>query len=237
MESFMYTEKMKREGDLFDAWEREHKRQALSNFCPDGIVNGDFFGVEYPKVLFVLKETSSLEGGFSLKSFLNKGAKNGAQTFNNVARWTAIIRRFYIDGVEEKWENLKNVNEGFRKEQLRHVAVMNLKKVSGGPEANNDSIKSAAYRDKIFIQKQFDLYNADIVICGGVFDLFTNVVDLKNIELSETDRGFRYGIFGNSKNQLILDSYHPAARTNGKFLAYSLFDTVSKLTEVYKLGR
>ena len=54
----------------------------------------------------------------------------------------------------------------FRKETLKSICSMNLKKTPGGSSTKPAELKFAK-EDGNFIQKQYNLYNPDITICGG----------------------------------------------------------------------
>ena len=45
---------------------------------------------------------------------------------------------------------------------------MNLKKSPGGPTTNSAALATVARQDKDYIRRQYDLYDPDITICGGV---------------------------------------------------------------------
>lgn len=110
------------ENELFAEWKKRNK-----NFSADGVVNESLYAASCKKLLFILKETNKAEEDFDLRSFLAKGER--PHSWDNVTRWVMGIRNFDTD---MKWSDLKSIDKEQRKEHLSTIAVMNMKKETGG---------------------------------------------------------------------------------------------------------
>lgn len=121
-------------------------------------------------------------------------------------------------------------NERRRKEYLKKIAVINLKKTSGGYVANMKAIGQAAIDNQLIIKNQIKLYRPDIIICCGTGYIFKENY-YKDIPLQTTSRGVDYFVAGETK--VILFS-HPAARVPSQYLHFALLDAVK---EIFKIGQ
>lgn len=54
------------------------------------------------------------------------------------------------------------------KQQLRRVAIINLKKLAGSGTANREAISVQAWRDREYIRRQVQIINPNLVVTCGV---------------------------------------------------------------------
>jgi hypothetical protein len=210
-----------KEQELFNRW-----RQSRLEFVPDGIVDEELYLASSPKILFVMKEVNS-EGNsdWDLRDFIRDGAR--PQTWDNVTRWVIGIRRLPED---IQWQELKDITEEQRREQLKSICVMNLKKSPGSHTTNKNELAEAALKDKDFLNEQFYLYNPDLVICGGdvTCDRFQESVQLKYDEKwTITKRGVWFTKFNG--NKILVSFVHPEARVDDHLKYYGLVDAVREI--------
>lgn len=131
-----------------------------SEVSRDGRLDPASFGEVRPRVVFVLKETNDFAGG-ELQELLAKGPR--FRMWYTVARWAAGL----LDGFPpydeiDKYERMRDA--------LHKVAVVNLKKVTGGSSSWSRVIHAAALRDKTFLRKQLHMLDPDVIVACGTFE-------------------------------------------------------------------
>lgn len=208
-----------RERSLFEKWS-----QTCPDLVCDGVVDGQAYLKADPQVLLVLKEVNDKNGGgWDLRKFIRNGARG--QTWNNVTRWMTGIRNLDRD---LPWSEVKKVGVTDRREKLRSLCVMNLKKSPGGTSSNAKEIHAAALKYRSLINSQFNLYNPDLVICGGTAKTFSTVINYgRDLDWKRTRRGVRY--CEPVPGQHIVDYFHPQARYRASMLYYCLVDAVREI--------
>ena len=141
-----------RERSLFEGW-----RAKTKNFIEDGVVDEQSFLQQQCRYVFVLKEANQM-GTTTLTDFLRDGAPgNGGHTWNPVCRW--------LTG-----EASRTFTTAERKEILRDIAVMNLKKEDGGNVTDMRELERVVERDCDLIKAQMEIYiqhEPVVFICCG----------------------------------------------------------------------
>lgn len=127
-----------------------------------------------------------------------------------------------------KWGDLEKIGVDKRKEVLRSICAINLKKTPGGHTTNRASFNTAIIEDKRFIQRQYDLYNPDITICCGTGWDFQMTLDLVNEEVYETSRGIKWYLSKQKKPVIVYP--HPSARVQDSILVYGLIDAIREIS-------
>ena len=115
-----------KEEELFKEWEKSRRL-----FVRDGVVSERDYLKSCPKIAFILKETNN-PGFNDLREFLRDGGRE--ESWNNVARWVHGIRNLPS---ECNWSCYEKIEEGFRREMLRGIVAMNLKKSPGGSSTDS----------------------------------------------------------------------------------------------------
>lgn len=145
---------MKELDDLLDKWKSEY---CFDAFIRDGIVDSDHY--KNPHILYILRDMNCK----SERDLCNDLRCNGSgwKTWNNIGRWTKAL----LDGNEEY---PRDMSTDKRVEQVKHIAVMNLKKEGGNSRtAGNELLESVqSQHEKIF--SEISLCNPDIIICCGL---------------------------------------------------------------------
>lgn len=187
----------------------------------DGIVNEEEYLDSKYKILYVMKEVNG-GSGWNLKDFLYDGGRS--QTWDNVARWTEGLLNI---NYEYSWDYLEKNNEKRRKDFLKKIGVINLKKTPGRHTSEYKKISMAAFENRNLIKKQVDLYNPDIIICCGTADdLVKNYFESNIVNWDMTKRGIQFIRF---KDKIIISFAHPEARIRDAYLYYSLIDGVREI--------
>lgn len=211
------------EKELFEEWKENRKP-----FVADGVVSEEYF--KNPKIVFILKEVNDPnDDEWDLREYLRgEYDKNGdepvAQTWNNVARWVHGIRK--INSIPD-WEDYPKIDVKFRKDVLKSICVMNLKKSPGIHTTNYDELKKVAEEDRVFIQRQYNIYKPDITICCGRGYLFRSVIGDGKIKWETTNRDVKW--YKQKSNSIVISYFHPQARIKSSLMLYSLLDAVHEI--------
>ncbi len=211
------------EEDLFTEWRRHRP-----NFVADGVADEVAYLESSPRLLFVLKEVNDPDGGgWDLRHFMLEGGR--AQTWDNVTRWIEGIRQPPDD---VPWKAFENMTEERRRQDLRSIAAMNLKKSPGGHTTELVALANAAAADRAFLNRQFSLYEPDLVICCGTDTNNTlhRLVDLGgDPQWKTTRRGIWYHEFQQCK--FVVSFAHPEARVANCLLYYGLIDALREILQ------
>ena len=140
--------------ELFLRWQKAH---SFSAFIKDGIVDADCY--KKPHVLFVLRDMNYKSECDLREDIRTRGS--GWKTWNNVGRWTKAL----LDGDSEYPFDMSKEK---RIEQLRRVAVMNLKKEGGTSRAVGKDLLEAVKKHRDLIYEEICLCDPDIIICCGL---------------------------------------------------------------------
>jgi hypothetical protein len=157
----------KRLATLFDEWLRTYPKRLWREFHKDGIVSEDWYWRETHRLLFVQLEPNS-KGGWSDR-FLGRDLRelfageelNWKPGHRNLALWTRAL----LDGVTK----FDSPAVGPAQEQLRRVAIINLKKLAGSGTADHAAISVQAWHDRAMICRQVRLIRPTLVVTCGEF--------------------------------------------------------------------
>ena len=212
---------VEREEELFREWEKRRE-----SFVPDGAVSEQDYLKSCPQIAFILKETNDPGDDFDLRQFLRDGGR--WQTWDNVARWVHGIRNLPS---ECDWSFYENLDERFRREMLRSIVAMNLKKSPGGSSTDSADLRTVAEDDAADIQKQYAIYDPDITICGGVESTggaFRGLVH-PGMDWRQTTRGILW--YRRSAQKYVVAFPHPEARVQDALLLYALLDAIKEIKQ------
>lgn len=194
-----------RENELFESCKAYEK----VGFVPDGMVCEAEFNKAPIKILGLFKEVNDPEHKekWDLRDFLEYGGR--LQTWNAFCQW---LKGIYAYPNMPAFECIQRINLEERKTLLQKIVVMNLKKVGGGSITNRKALAKVAEKDKDLLNKQFEFYDVDFVICCGrdVARLAKRfIAPIKNADdwkiLPET--GVKYIEF--ASRQFAISFYHP----------------------------
>lgn len=212
---------VQQEESLFEEW-----RVARPGFVSDGVVDETAYLASEQRLLFILKEVNDPDGGdWDLREFMRNGGRS--QTWNNITRWIEGIRQL---PAEIAWKQLEPIDEQRRIDALSSIAAMNLKKSPGGHTTNLEELNRVAVEDRVFINRQFNLYDPDIVICCGspTSDTFHSLIDLGAAPSWQmTSRGIWFHEFKPGK--YVVSYAHPEARVADCLLYYGIIDALREI--------
>ncbi|ATV28704.1 hypothetical protein CTM63_05910 [Prevotella intermedia] len=226
-----------KEKSLFESIKEDLKRKGITKIVSDGVVSEDTWELVKIRCLFLLKEAMGENDDFSLTDFLAKGARyKGDKTWCNVARWIYCIFKqlenpsfpIHID----YYDDVRKVGltPNGRKEWLKYIAAVNVKKEPGKSKTNTKILKEQfkQYYAK-WIPKQLKMYEGiNLIVCCGagvkeclidVFEeTFAEKYNFKNWKVFEYPGNYTARIlYYELKNgTVIVDFWHPAARTSNE---------------------
>jgi hypothetical protein len=206
------------EEHLFSQWKGNRE-----GFVRDGVVSERDYLESNPRIAFILKEVNDPDGGgWDLREFIAEGGRS--QTWDNITRWVHGIRnRRSIPN----WEFYSQITNEFRIEILKSICAINLKKSPGAHTTDNASLNAVANEDKAYIQRQYEIYDPDLTICGGTGDLFKWVVGHDPKEWKTTSRGIWW--YERDTNKYVISFSHPEARVHNPLLVYGLLDAINEI--------
>lgn len=206
-----------KENELFREWV---DNTSGTDFVYDGVVNPDEWEKMPIHVVFLLKETNGFSG--DLRHFLNAGGR--WMTWNNIARWTYVLRQRVVKKETPRWEKAKRIYNETRKYNLRKIAVINVKKRAGTAVTNTQELIEAFRKDnKSFLVRQLNMlgYVDYIVCCGkGVAACYEECIGEK-LEWKRLHPQIQKTT--NQHGTVIVDFVHPQSRYSAENL-FRLFD-------------
>ena len=223
--------KMKEE-KIFEEYKKAFPEQA-DHIVYDGLASVENYMQAPVKIVFLLKEVNDEGGGgWDLRDVMCEGERTS--TWNNVTQWTEGLFDLAKKEKEKNWEHYANITEDRRKDILKYIGAVNLKKIPGSYVADGNAVFSESLKNKDFLLAQLDLYQPDILICGGTFDnLYYHLLENKQPKIETTTRGIQYCIDEN--NTIIIDYHHPAARAKAQILLYALLDAVAEIKNKHSI--
>ena len=189
---------------LFAEWADRFEGE---RFMKDGIIHEDDWDKSRCKVLVVLKEDNNCPSDDLRKECREKPwPVPGSWSYGLQQSGPGKVRAYSEASKDE------SVAEG-----CRSLAILNLKKSSGGPIANPDTIRKYALRDADLIRREMEIINPDIIICGGTFSIFREIFKLD----STTKDGEMMHLY---RGKPVIDFCHPSARRPHEEMFSSLME-------------
>ncbi len=201
---------------LFHQWKQEHHIDA---FISDGIVDPEHYA--QPHILFVLRDMNCRQACDLCADLRNEGS--GWKTWNNIGRWTTAL----LDGDPVYPFDMSSTK---RIDQLRRVAVMNVKKEGGGHRAVGAEIEAAVQEQAALIRQEISMCSPSLIVCCGISSgkLRSNAVLLDEYVLERTTKWMTFdsAISGrawwyyyamiNGKQVPVISFCHPQVTVLGK---------------------
>ncbi len=188
-------------------------RGEVGQFVSDGIV--DF--KNYKNIMYILKDANNGDGNYTDRGICDEviASNSSGKTWFNPTRWTQIL----LYGTS--YEAVKTVTHDIQHEQLRKIAIINLKKASGKGNVADKEIFQVASKQEEYIKKQIKLCSPKLIIaCGKVvfeslYNIYSQNGNIDFIEITGVSnyggRAFDIGCELNKPEQIYVIEYrHPA---------------------------
>jgi hypothetical protein len=189
--------------NLLDKWKLERPNHTC--FVHDGIFDYEKWGSQ-KKILFLMKEPHSMEANDDLAKHIIERAKSEINLWSiwkNLALWTYCINQ--TD--KTKIALYKKLTNSEQLDLLSSIAFVNVKKQNGESLSNNDIIAQYAIKDGIFLKKQIEIINPEIIICCYTMSSYEKIYSVEKSNFHQYTEGIYF-----HENRVIIDFYHPANR-------------------------
>lgn len=224
-----------REKTLFDEWQncRDYPHP---QFVEDGVLNPTVWSGMSPRLLFVLKEANSpAPGRWDMRGGLRQGAwsvnedtkkEETWRNFQVIARWVHDLTSGgkALDWSQINDEALGNPGVKFKQQALNKAAIVNVKKIGGGPECNMEQLKAYAAACGQFLKRQIRLYKPDLVVWSASAGIFGSIYpEEERTPWERTTRGITWCSL-KAWPCGVVDFYHFGYRAPAVFMHYALVD-------------
>ena len=139
---------------LFEQWQEKYRFDA---FIRDGIVDPERY--EHPHILFVLRDMNCGVETDLRQHLFDHGS--GWRTWNNVARWTHAL----LDGCGDYPQHMPKER---RRDLVRRIAAVNIKKEGGGSRSNAGKLSAAAEEQGDMLYSELCLCQPELIVCCGL---------------------------------------------------------------------
>lgn len=200
------------EDDLFDEWAMFRRP-----FVRDGVPCEEEYLASKRKTAFVLKEyANEVDGTYDLRKKLQCPYGPG---------WWKVARVQH--GICEMDLPEKDRRK-FDKKMPPSICAFHLDKRGGHSRTNMMWLALIAMDDRKFIERQFKIYEPDLTICGGTFEVFRYMFRHGAIEEKTTSGGYRW--YERSSKKYVVGINHPA------YPAQSPEAVLKAIKEIYQLN-
>ncbi len=184
-----------KENELFKRWQKE--RPQRKPFVKDGVVNGGEYEKSKVKTVFVVREYAHAKEGYDLRE--EELTRYEHKIWQRVA--DTLYRIHQMSGYEQKASAEERMPPG--------ICAFNLGKAGGNRTTDMTQLEIVAMDDREFILQQVEIYNPNLIICGGTFDIFHRVDGRKNEESKRTSKKFQW--YKRNNKQYVIGAYHPSS--------------------------
>jgi len=234
-----------KETALLERWcnSSAYSKEDRDNFCYDGLIyrrapnckDEDFTEVRKwehakRKVLFLLKDTNDFpndDGDYRWSYFYDTEELRTYKTFVVLLKWLWALNEVTPENLP-KFKN-KTREEYISVAQKYPMAIVNVKKIVGGPSVQNSTLWDYYKKDKKFIKEQIcDFLKPNIIVCGGGSGTILNMA--KDIYSEyEFEKCNDWCYYCKQNDLLLIDNYHPAYRyRDDEAMIRSVFDFYKK---------
>ncbi|MFC1577641.1 hypothetical protein ACFL36_01390 [Thermodesulfobacteriota bacterium] len=192
---------------LLEEWQNKYVGQ---DFVKDGIMNSDSWNEAPCKILFILKESyhkKNDKGPWDMRELGDYGKPFGGKTFLKTA-YLAYLLIQLASGKPLKFpraEEKQKVDEAFIAS-----AIINVKKPVGNSSSENLNLINYAKDDAKLLQRQIELIDPQIIVCGGTWGILNSTVFVNPDEIA--DRVWKTNL------GLVIDFWHPGTPATGEMM-------------------
>jgi len=216
--------------DLYKAYYGNNIKSIV--YC--GVVDEVTYMSVYPRIVFILREPHSSDTGWSLTNGLRRNVENGLRGMSLEADYMYTWRQagvwaYSIINGFNSYDVLKS--DFFVAKGLQAIGMTNIKKTGGGASSNLREISFYANKEKDLWQKELEIMNPHLVICGSTYQDVQQNLGLDELNLANIDgKPYSYSVSGAGHgNCVIIDFWHPGTRRNREYILNHLKVLIDKL--------
>ena len=201
--------------ELFDSWVQQFPKYK-GKFIKDGIIDENIYDLQKIKLLFITKEPNNPDQNDS--DFRIWWSKEVKYSFSHrICEWAYGFQKGFPPIVEIPYDNEK------RREIMKSIAFMNLKKSGGKASADYKEIERVLIEEKDLLLQEIFIINPNIIIGGlGKTDYWKYL--FPTVEFKDSGFDIKVARVGGWK---LIDFYHPSYRVP-RSMSYALLGAVSK---------
>ena len=213
------------ENILFEEWEKSYPKNERRNFVMDGLCyNGDLYNNGYNS--YSGNEEELWTNSKRRIVFLMKDSNSNPGEDYREWPWRTITHKFFktifnwLQGLSETTaQHIPRIGNGdyldpANQTVLKYpLAIVNVKKMSGGSSVQNGTLYDYAFRDTHFLKKQIrEILKPNIIVCGGgsgsILDIAKKYI-FPDLQFNHINNW----CYHSEKTELLLiDSWHPSSR-------------------------
>ena len=197
---------------LFRAWKNKAPAGEIDHgknvFIRDGVVCPNRWFSQKVRPLFLLKEAYHGTGDWDLikEHLLTKENIGKHITWKRISQWTRGLLHtsstYLCPFADEA------AMHRFGNEQLRQIAVVNVKKSNGVNGSEQDMLLQYAAYDRVELRREIELIDPTVIVCGYTMSSLDLIMGY-NIK-KQKNQNFYYFIRLNNHDVIVLDYYHPS---------------------------
>lgn len=208
---------------LIDLYQ-EYYCDKIADIIPCGLVDEETYLSAYTKIVFILKEAHlrspyQIDSGWTIPKGLKRNVDMGLNnlpmerkymsTWEQAGVWAFAIL-FGFDAYEELSMPVHVANG------LKCIGMTNLKKTGGGASSKPQEISYHAKQDRKLWQRELEIMNPDLILCGGTYGNVIRNLGLERYLLYKNlKKTYSYSILKmTNKRSVILSFLHPNNRKN-----------------------
>ena len=208
------------EEDIKTFKDRDEQIKALINSTAQEKGKEEFIiydGVSFPeiylntstKIMWILKEPYELHGKYHWKvGEIDKQdpKTKGTLKIRQIKR-IARINYCIMHNIEEYKDTIK-IEDDELVDAIQSMAIININKIAAGTSSGDLSPQYEIW--KAVLNKQFSLYDPDIIICGNTLQYFKKSDDIKYISGIKDKLGMNKHHYFYFKNKIFINAFHPS---------------------------
>ena len=195
----------------------------------DGVVNEDRYLSTSPRMLWILKEAweepgKKEYGGWSVTKDI---AAFGVQTKKDTYAMVAYITYSVLNGFPSYGEIDKTIDLPTIGDSLKNIALINIKKLSGGTTSNSQEIDDHYRKHCSLLLRQIEVINPSIIIGGSTLHLLFADFGLDRSMFSKLNEDAS-ALYCRHAQRLFIDAYHPAQRGSRELYVDDIVQIIKK---------
>ena len=204
------------EEKLFAEWEK-----GKEYFVRDGVVCEKTYQASTPMVAFVLKEYGDPDNLHKVEEKFDLRNEELKTPHGNT--WWKVAKILH---------EIRLMDDPVKKEHLNcdmhpSVCVFNLDKEGGHKSTDMTVLALRAMKDAHFIRRQFEIYDPDLTLCGGTFDVFRYLLGHEYINLEETKGHVQW--YARNTGKYVVGIKHPADFGRGSQSWEEVLDAIREI--------